>query len=109
MNVIANIPDYISLQLSASSEVRLVIDAEYTYMNPALRLFSVALMLIHNKYTPLVAYTYQNYLKVSFFLFLFHVFGTYYSYTNYSCKRNTEIVTTEPSLKIQHTVTLCLF
>ena len=50
-----------------------MIDAEYTYMNPALRLFSIALMLIHNKYTPLVAYTYQNYLKVSLFLFLFHL------------------------------------
>lgn len=45
-------------------EVRLLIDAEYTYMNPALRILSLAMMLQFNKHRPLVAYTYQNYLKV---------------------------------------------
>jgi hypothetical protein len=41
-----------------------MVDAEYTYMNPALNLLTLAMMLNYNQETPLVAYTYQNYLKV---------------------------------------------
>jgi len=45
--------------------VRLLVDAEYTYMNPALRLISLAMMLHFNKgRQPIISYTYQNYLKV---------------------------------------------
>lgn len=50
-------------RLSEELEVLLLIDAEYTYLNPALRLISLAAMLKFNKKRPLVAYTYQNYLK----------------------------------------------
>lgn len=42
----------------------LMVDAEYTYMNPALNLITLAMMLNYNHDKPLVAYTYQNYLKV---------------------------------------------
>ncbi|KAL4226794.1 Hydroxyproline dehydrogenase [Mactra antiquata] len=48
------------------NEVRLLIDAEYTYLNPALRLISLAMMLQFNKKKPIVSYTYQNYLKETF-------------------------------------------
>ncbi|XP_052279267.1 hydroxyproline dehydrogenase-like isoform X2 [Dreissena polymorpha] len=51
------------LCLSEELGVLLLIDAEYTDLNPALRLISLAAMLKFNKKRPLVAYTYQNYLK----------------------------------------------
>ena len=44
-----------------------MVDAEYTYLNPALNLFALAMMLVCNdlgQRPPLVFYTYQNYLKV---------------------------------------------
>ncbi|KAJ8312393.1 hypothetical protein KUTeg_009766, partial [Tegillarca granosa] len=41
----------------------LLVDAEYTYLNPALNLFSLAMMLKCYTDRPLVYYTYQNYLK----------------------------------------------
>ena len=63
----------VSLQLGVSTGVRLVIDAEYTYLNPALRFFSLAMMLAYNTSLPLVAYTYQNYLKVNLPLFDPHI------------------------------------
>ena len=53
------------LQLCERLCVRLLVDAEYTYLNPALRLLSLAAMMTYNTRAPLVAYTYQNYLKVT--------------------------------------------
>jgi len=53
------------LQLCERLGVRLLVDAEYTYLNPALRLLSLAAMMTYNTRAPLVAYTYQNYLKVT--------------------------------------------
>ncbi|XP_071163980.1 hydroxyproline dehydrogenase-like [Mytilus edulis] len=44
-------------------DIWLMVDAEYTYMNPALNLITLAMMLNYNHDKPLVAYTYQNYLK----------------------------------------------
>lgn len=46
--------------------VRLLIDAEYTYLNPALRLLTLAMMIRFNRQKPIVAYTYQNYLKETY-------------------------------------------
>lgn len=42
----------------------IMVDAEYTYLNPCLNLLTLAMMLHSNRSEPLVAYTYQNYLKV---------------------------------------------
>jgi len=53
------------LQLCERLGVRLLVDAEYTYLNPALRLLSLAAMMTYNTRAPLVAFTYQNYLKVT--------------------------------------------
>ena len=53
------------MQLCERLGVRLLVDAEYTYLNPALRLLSLAAMMTYNTRAPLVAYTYQNYLKVT--------------------------------------------
>ncbi|XP_060071026.1 hydroxyproline dehydrogenase-like [Ylistrum balloti] len=43
--------------------VIVMVDAEYTYLNPALNLLSLAMMLVCNGRRTLVYYTYQNYLK----------------------------------------------
>ncbi|XP_069135498.1 hydroxyproline dehydrogenase-like [Argopecten irradians] len=43
--------------------VIIMVDAEYTYLNPALNLLSLAMMLMCNGEKTLVYYTYQNYLK----------------------------------------------
>ncbi|XP_033748165.1 hydroxyproline dehydrogenase-like [Pecten maximus] len=43
--------------------VIVMVDAEYTYLNPALNLLSLAMMLVCNGQKTLVYYTYQNYLK----------------------------------------------
>ena len=54
-------------QAAVSDEVIVMVDAEYTYLNPALGLFALAMMLVCNEPSqrpPLVFHTYQNYLKV---------------------------------------------
>ncbi|OWF56650.1 hydroxyproline dehydrogenase-like isoform X2 [Mizuhopecten yessoensis] len=43
--------------------VIVMVDAEYTYFNPALNLLSLAMMLVCNRQKTLVYYTYQNYLQ----------------------------------------------
>lgn len=45
-------------------KLMIMVDAEYTYLNPCLNLLTLAMMLHSNRSEPLVAYTYQNYLKV---------------------------------------------
>ncbi|XP_053377875.1 hydroxyproline dehydrogenase-like isoform X1 [Mercenaria mercenaria] len=53
-------------ELAENLGVLLLIDAEYTYLNPALRTLSLAMMLQFNRGRPIVAYTYQNYLKETY-------------------------------------------
>lgn len=50
-------------EAAAEKGVIVMMDAEYTYLNPALNLFSLAMMLICNGRKTLVYYTYQNNLK----------------------------------------------
>ncbi|XP_076452706.1 LOW QUALITY PROTEIN: hydroxyproline dehydrogenase-like [Babylonia areolata] len=53
-------------QAVVSRRVMAMVDAEYTYLNPAISLFSLAMMCVCNlpRHAPLVFHTYQNYLKV---------------------------------------------
>lgn len=57
-------------------KVRVLVDAEYTYMNPALSAVTMAMMKKFNRDSAWIWNTYQCYLKVSytqmskFFLFL---------------------------------------
>jgi len=44
--------------------LKVLVDAEYTYMNPGISAIALALMVQFNKITPTVANTYQCYLKV---------------------------------------------
>ncbi|XP_033747029.1 hydroxyproline dehydrogenase-like [Pecten maximus] len=48
---------------AVSNGVIVLIDAEYTYLNPALNLLTLAMMLVCNGQKTLMFYTYQNYLK----------------------------------------------
>lgn len=48
----------------------ILVDAEYTYLNPCLNLLALAMMLHCNGSEPLVTNTYQNYLKVRFVFIL---------------------------------------
>lgn len=61
------------IQAAVADRVMVMVDAEYTYLNPALNLATLAMMLRCNagNRRPLVFYTYQNYLKVSNLLQLF--------------------------------------
>ncbi|KAK7463136.1 hypothetical protein BaRGS_00038281 [Batillaria attramentaria] len=55
-------------ELAVDKQVIVMVDAEYTYMNPALNLITLAMMLNCNTgipRPPLVFYTYQNYLKAT--------------------------------------------
>lgn len=45
--------------------LKVLIDAEYTYLNPGISVVALALMLKYNQRQPNVANTYQCYLKVS--------------------------------------------
>ncbi|XP_069505990.1 hydroxyproline dehydrogenase [Ambystoma mexicanum] len=47
-------------------EVRILVDAEYTYLNPALTLVTLAMMKLCNQSKPWIWNTYQCYLKDSF-------------------------------------------
>ncbi|XP_064619268.1 hydroxyproline dehydrogenase-like [Lineus longissimus] len=53
-------------QLSEELKVRVLVDAEYTYMNPAISLVALAMMLNYNQESPLVWNTYQCYLKQTY-------------------------------------------
>ncbi|XP_033748163.1 hydroxyproline dehydrogenase-like [Pecten maximus] len=50
-------------EAAVSNGVIVMVDAEYTYLNPALNLLTLAMMLVCNGQKTLVFYTYQNYLK----------------------------------------------
>ncbi|XP_069135497.1 hydroxyproline dehydrogenase-like [Argopecten irradians] len=50
-------------EAAVANGVIVMVDAEYTYLNPALNLLTLAMMLVCNQQKTLVFYTYQNYLK----------------------------------------------
>ncbi|OWF56651.1 hydroxyproline dehydrogenase-like [Mizuhopecten yessoensis] len=50
-------------EAAVENGVIMMVDAEYTYLNPALNLLTLAMMLVCNGRKTLVYYTYQNYLK----------------------------------------------
>ncbi|XP_048753522.2 hydroxyproline dehydrogenase-like [Ostrea edulis] len=50
-------------KVATEKNVIIMVDAEYTYLNPCLNLLALAMMLHSNGSAPLVFYTYQNYLK----------------------------------------------
>ena len=47
-----------------SNKIRLLVDGEYTYMNPGISAVALAMMLAFNKKKAVVCNTYQCYLKV---------------------------------------------
>lgn len=61
--------DCIFLQASVN-KVRVLVDAEYTYMNPALTLVTMAMMKKFNKDGAWIWNTYQCYLKANIFLLI---------------------------------------
>lgn len=52
------------------NKVRVLVDAEYTYVNPALTLVTMAMMKKFNKDGAWIWNTYQCYLKANMILFL---------------------------------------
>uniref|UniRef100_A0A6J0TMJ0 Proline dehydrogenase n=1 Tax=Pogona vitticeps TaxID=103695 RepID=A0A6J0TMJ0_9SAUR len=50
-------------QYAVEKEVRVLVDAEYTYINPAMTLVTLAMMAAWNKEKPWIWNTYQAYLK----------------------------------------------
>ena len=47
-----------------SNKIRLLVDGEYTYMNPGISAVALSMMLAFNKNKAVVCNTYQCYLKV---------------------------------------------
>ncbi|XP_074641395.1 hydroxyproline dehydrogenase-like [Tubulanus polymorphus] len=52
-------------QHAKEMNVTIMVDAEYTYMNPAIRLVTLAMMLNYNAKSPKIWHTYQCYLKAA--------------------------------------------
>jgi len=52
--------------ISKAAGIRLLVDAEYTYMNPGISAVALAMMFVFNKESPVVWNTYQCYLKEAF-------------------------------------------
>ncbi|XP_077866696.1 hydroxyproline dehydrogenase-like [Saccoglossus kowalevskii] len=50
---------------AVSNNTKILVDAEYTYLNPAMTLITLALMYKYNKTEPFIWNTYQNYLKAA--------------------------------------------
>ncbi|CAH1801476.1 unnamed protein product [Owenia fusiformis] len=50
-------------KLAVEKKVRVLVDAEYTYLNPGMSLVTLAMMVLYNKQTPWIWNTYQCYLK----------------------------------------------
>ncbi|XP_022247554.1 hydroxyproline dehydrogenase-like isoform X2 [Limulus polyphemus] len=53
-------------QCASKKTVRILVDAEYTYINPGLSLLTLAMMVAFNQQFPLIWNTYQCYLKKTF-------------------------------------------
>lgn len=51
-------------QKAKETGIRLLVDAEYTYMNPGISAAALVMMMDHNQTEAVVANTYQCYLKV---------------------------------------------
>jgi hypothetical protein len=49
---------------ASENGLKILVDAEYTYMNDGISTVALALMSIYNKSQPLIGNTYQCYLKV---------------------------------------------
>ncbi|XP_077996527.1 hydroxyproline dehydrogenase-like [Glandiceps talaboti] len=52
-------------QYSVDNKTKMLIDAEYTYLNPAMTLLTLAMMYKYNRTEPYIWNTYQNYLKAA--------------------------------------------
>ncbi|XP_070572769.1 hydroxyproline dehydrogenase-like [Ptychodera flava] len=52
-------------QYAVDNDVKVLVDAEYTYLNPAMTLITLALMYKYNRLQPYFFNTYQSYLKAS--------------------------------------------
>ncbi|XP_054848312.1 hydroxyproline dehydrogenase isoform X2 [Eublepharis macularius] len=50
-------------EYAVGKKVRVLVDAEYTYINPALSLVTIAMMAVYNTQVPWIWNTYQAYLK----------------------------------------------
>ena len=48
------------------SNIRLLVDGEYTYMNPGISAVTLAMMMAYNRKKAIVCNTYQCYLKVRY-------------------------------------------
>jgi hypothetical protein len=53
------------IQFASDRGLKVLVDAEYTYMNPGISAVALAMMVAFNKSSPIVGNTYQCYLKVS--------------------------------------------
>ena len=51
-------------ELARGKGLKLLVDAEYTYMNPGISCVALALMVVYNRGQVVVGNTYQCYLKV---------------------------------------------
>ena len=52
-------------EVASKNGLKLLVDAEYTYMNPGISAVALAMMFGYNKERVVVANTYQCYLRVS--------------------------------------------
>ncbi len=52
-------------QFARDQGLKILVDAEYTYMNPGISAVALAMMVNFNTSSPVVGNTYQCYLKVS--------------------------------------------
>lgn len=57
-------------EVVATKNLRLLVDAEYSYINPGCSLIALAMMAAFNQKSPVVANTYQCYFKVSAIFFM---------------------------------------
>ena len=53
------------IQFAKDKGLKVLVDAEYTYMNPGISAVALAMMVTFNKDFPVVGNTYQCYLKVT--------------------------------------------